>query len=169
MATTAEQLLEEIEKLSEQQLLTAALNKCNELLKLFPSNCSGYRKRSHINARMGKYDAAISDRDHVIVASNARASDFFFRGIWHLRQGKPSSAVSDFTKVIEVESKDSPSYYTESAYYYRALAHLRLHSYSNALEDCRQLRDGFAIWVDDGIVSKHDIEKAAMERVSIDR
>jgi hypothetical protein len=59
----------------------------------------------------------------------------WFRGLWSLELGDPTTAVQDCTTVIELENESDPSGYWEAALQLRALARLLLGQFDLAQRD----------------------------------
>ena len=136
-----------------------ALAICNALIEAHPSIPWGLRKRAAIYAYMGDFRRAIADITEVI-EKGPECRDLFYRGWWHFETDAAAEAVADLTMTIDLEELDA-AYHTESAYFFRALALLRLGRYEDALADCKHVREDFLIHLRSGRVSRDDIIKLA--------
>jgi len=93
--------------------------------------------------------------------SSGGAQDYFFRGYWRLVIGDYENAIQDLTEAIDIEEKCDACPYSQSAYFYRAEAWLRLENYDAALDDCKNVDEGFSVYFIDRLKSKSDVVREA--------
>jgi tetratricopeptide (TPR) repeat protein len=138
-----------------------ALRLCNEVLSEHPSMLDGLRAKARIYAYTGAFNEAIVEMNTVIEQNPKDPGDYFSRGRWLLDSGKWTEALSDMTKTLNLGLELDLDYYTESAYFFRSVALLRLGRHSDALADCAHVRDDFLVHLWDGKISKSDILEQA--------
>jgi len=140
-----------------------ALKICDEVLKEHPNMVDAIRKKAAIHAYMKNHAEAIALLSFVIAEDPNEPGYYFTRAWSYLENGNLTEAVQDLTKSIELGSQRNFDYYTESAYFFRAVALLKLGRYSEAVADCEHVRDDFLIYLySTGKISKSDIlEQAA--------
>lgn len=118
-----------------------ALEICESMLSIFSNAYEIYETRSEIFHKMGDYERAFSDLEHVIALMPNEIAPLFRRGRWKLELGHYLDAIIDFSKVIDSNS----IYFREAAYYFRAEAYLYCHEYGKTLNDCQHVPEGFFI------------------------
>ena len=143
---------------------SAALSACNAIIQAHPNLLAPLRKRAQIYAHHADFRRAISQMSEVIDKGPAEPGDYFFRGWWRLEDDNAGESIGDFTNAIEIGDQVRDDYFTESAYFFRALANLRQGGYDDALADCEQVRDDFLIYLRSGQVSKASIVSEAQAR-----
>lgn len=159
--TTLDKRLEQAFQCSEKKNYSEALRLCSEVIVEYPNEPVGYRKRSHVYARMQQWKNAIEDLDHALSIDPQEPADYFTRGRLFLRVGDATRATEDLTKAIELGDYHGDHYYTEMARFFRAEALLRLHRYDEALSDCEHVRDDLQAYIYPAVKSKADIVKEA--------
>jgi tetratricopeptide (TPR) repeat protein len=144
-------------ELAKQGKYDEAVEMCTKYIEAHPDRREGYKQRSYVFARMKLWMDAIKDVNTLIAIGHDEPDDYFSRGRWELMAGDISSSIEDFSNVIEIERDFQRKYYTESAYFYRANAYIEMGFFEKAIEDCREIRDGFTVHLMGAIVSKEDI------------
>jgi tetratricopeptide (TPR) repeat protein len=134
-----------------------ALSACDAIIQAHPDLTAPLRKRAQIYAHKADFRQAIDDISSVIQKGPAEPRDYFFRGWWNIEDDNTSDAIKDLSEAIELGKQLSDDYFTESAYFFRAVASLRLGRYPDALADCQYVRDDFLIYLRSGQVSKAQI------------
>jgi tetratricopeptide (TPR) repeat protein len=153
--------IKEAYEYAKKEQYEKALGICNQYINDQLDEREGYKQRSLVLARMNNYEDAIRDLNRLIESGSEEPDDFFTRGCYSLEIGNQGDAIDDFTMVIKIEDKYSLSYYTESAYFYRAVANLMAKFYRNTIEDCEKVRDGFRVYVLGQIRTKEGIIEEA--------
>jgi tetratricopeptide (TPR) repeat protein len=139
----------------------AALSACEAIIQSHPDLTAPLRKRAQIYAHKADFKQAIDEMSTVIEKGSAEPGDYFFRGWWNLENDNAFDAIEDFTAAITLGRQLDSNYFTESAYFFRAIASNRLSRYAQALDDCKNVRDDFLIFLRSGKVSKEEIVKEA--------
>ena len=139
-----------------------ALRICDEVLEEHPNMLAAIREKAAIHAYVKNYEEAINLISDVI-AQDPNEPGYYFKRAWsYLENGNLAEAVQDLTKTLELGSQRNFHYYTESAYFFRAVALLKLARYSEAVADCEHVRDDFLIYLySTGKISKSDILEQA--------
>lgn len=153
-------------QLAKKGMYDEAIEICTEYIATHPDQREGYKQRSYIFGRMKLWEDAIRDVDILMNMGHEEPDDYFSRGRWHLMAGNVSSAIEDFSKIIEIERVLARKYYTESAYFYRAKACIEIGLFQRAIEDCEKIRDGFKVHLMGKLVSKADILSEARARLN---
>lgn len=153
--------LERAFQCSEKKDYPAAVKLCSEAISENPDDPIGYRKRSHIYARMGKWENALQDLDRVISLQCEEPADYFSRGRLRLRVANFEQAIKDFTKAIDLSEAYRDDYYIEMSRFFRAEALVRIGSYHDALTDCEHVRDEIRAYIYPRLKSKIDIVNEA--------
>lgn len=133
--------LELITRHSKKGNHTKALELCDSLICKFSDSYEFYETRSEIFYRMGDYENAMSDLNHVIKLMPNEKAPIFRRGRWKLKLGKYKEAIADFSTVIDSNS----SYFIDSAYYFRAESYLYCKEYKKVILDTKHIPDDFSI------------------------
>ena len=154
-------------KLAKEGMYDEAIQICGKYIAAHPNQREGYKQRSFIFGRMKLWKDAIKDVDILINMGHEEPDDYFSRGRWHLMAGNVSSAIDDFSKIIEIEGVLQRKYYTESAYFYRAKAYIEIGLFQEAIDDCEKIRDGFNVHLMGKLVSKADILSEARARLNL--
>lgn len=145
--------------------IDAAFNACNSFIAANPSSAYGFRKRAHLYTRRDDFDNAIKDMDEAIRISPDDSSHYFFRGWWKLENGDFEGAETDQSVAIKIDHENGSDFVYESAYFFRALARLRLGKFDEALSDSEQIPDDFLIYLKSiGKITKVEIVKEATLR-----
>ena len=143
-----------------------ALRICNEVLNEHPDMPYALRKKAAIYASMKEFPEATALMSDLIARSPNEVEYYFSRGRWYLANADWREAMADMTKTIELGSEQNFHYNTESAYFFRAVALMKLGRYSEAVADCEHVRDDFLIYLySTGKISKADILEQATKRL----
>jgi len=142
-----------------------ALRICDEVLKEHPNMLAAVRKKAAIHAYVNNFAEAIALMNDVIAQDPSEPDYYFSRGRWRLENGNFGEAVQDLTNTVKVGSQRNFHYYTESAYFFRAVALLKLGRFREAVADCEHVRDDFLLYLHStGKISKSDILEQATRR-----
>lgn len=144
---------------------SAALSACDAIIQAHPNLLAPLRKRAQIYAHQADFRRAIDQMSEVIDKGPAEPGDYFFRGWWKLEDDNAGDAIDDLTNAIEIGDQVRDGYFTESAYFFRAVANLRRGLYDDALADCGQVRDDFLIYLRSGQVSKASLVREAESKI----
>jgi len=139
-----------------------ALAICDALLDTDQGSVEVLKTRAQIYAHSGDFHKAIDDVSTIIDSSTSAPDDYFSRARWHIEVGNPAEALDDLNKVIEIGEEFSFHYYTESAFFYRAVAWLRLGHFKEAISDCQHVREDFLVYMRTGKISRADIIRLAL-------
>jgi tetratricopeptide (TPR) repeat protein len=142
-----------------------ALAICNGYIINNPNDRVGYKKRSFVFARMNLLEKAISDCNLLISLGHEEPDDYFSRGRWYLEVGNLDSSINDFTKVTQIENGLPEKYYTQSAYFHRAYAQLKMGLFQKAIEDCENIKDDYQAYIIDKVITKADIFLEAQSKL----
>ena len=139
-----------------------ALRICNEVLNEHPAMSYVVRKKAAIYADMKDFAQATALMSDLIAQNPNEVEYYFSRGRWYLANANWRETVADMTKILELGSGQNFHYFTESAYFFRAVAQLKLGRYREAVADCEHVRDDFLIYLHStGKISKSDILEQA--------
>ncbi|HEX7772478.1 MAG TPA: tetratricopeptide repeat protein [Pyrinomonadaceae bacterium] len=142
-----------------------ALKICNEVLSDHPDMPHAVRKKAAIYADMKNFAEATALMSHLIAQIPNELEYYFSRGRWYVANADWAEAVEDMTKALELGSEQNFHYFTESAYFFRAVALSKLGRHSEAVADCEHVRDDFLIYIySTGKISKSDILEQAARR-----
>jgi lipoprotein NlpI len=108
---------------------------CTELIEQFPMEPMPYYERGQAQNVLGLQRAALDDMTKAVERKPDEVRFAWFRGLWSLELGDPTTAVQDCTTVIELENESDPSGYWEAALQLRALARLLLGQFDLAQRD----------------------------------
>lgn len=136
----------------------------NELVVQHPASALAWSKRGHANARAGHLDAALKDIASAINLSPNEPAYRFTRGMWLVDNLHFAEAVVELNACIDLEAKWNDAYYAETAYFFRAIAHVYLGEYDEALSDCEHLSDDFSFWAINRIYTKAELVDHATRR-----
>lgn len=147
-----------------------ALQICNQIITENPAMTEGLNTRARIYELMDELEQAISDISAVIEIEPSQPDYYFNRGRWHLAIGRLNEAVKDQTKVLEIGKHNDFHYYDESAFFFRALAFLRLSMFEKALADCVNVGDDFLVYSAGlGKLTKEEVVRGAARQLSTDK
>jgi len=139
-----------------------ALRICNDVLNEHPGMFYAVRKKAAIYADMKNFAEATALMSDLIAQNPNELEYYFSRGRWYLANADWTEAMADMTKTIELGSAQNFHYNTESAYFFRAVARLKLGRNSEAVADCEHVRDDFLIYLySTGKISKSNILEQA--------
>jgi tetratricopeptide (TPR) repeat protein len=148
MSSSLESLILKAKQFARSGDNQKALSLADELVGRYPNEMEAWSLRGHLHARNHNYQEALADVTRAIDANPFEPSLFFDRGRYELVVGKEESAVTDFSKGLELCDHHKDDYYRESLYFFRAEAFLRLGRKHEALEDLVRVRDDFKTWID---------------------
>ena len=149
--------LHEALSLAKQNRFDEAIGICNSYIERHPKQRVGYEKRAHVYSITNELHKAIYDIDKIENLGLLNSGDYFYRGRWKLMVDDYNGAIDDLTLSIEDESKKNESYYSESSFFYRALAYLFVGNKNKVARDCVHVRDDFQVYVKGKIRSKADL------------
>ncbi len=143
--------------------IAAAFDACDSYIRANSLSAKGFRKRAGLHAKQTAFKEAIKDIDEAIRINPHDPSYYFFRGWWNLEMAEFVEAEKDQSIAIKIEGENGTSLVTESAYFFRALARLRMGEFEGSLTDSAQVSDDFLIYLKSfGKVTKADIVKEAI-------
>jgi len=145
----------------------AALSACDAIIQAHPELIAPLRKKAQIHAHQADFRQAIDEISSVIEKGPAEPRDYFFRGWWNLEDNNVDDAIEDLTAAIQLGEQLSDDYFTESAFFFRSLTHLRLGRYDEALEDSQNVRDDFLMYIRSGQVSKAQVVREATSKKAL--
>lgn len=151
---------------SEKKEFSEALKICSEVIENYPKCTEAYRERAYVYSRMKDWEKALLDINKAITLDLDNPADYFTRGRWLLITDNPQDAVEDFSKVLMIENEMNSAYFSETAYFFRALAYLDIGLYEKALNDCKEVRDDFALHFKSRLRSKREIQDFANSKLS---
>lgn len=158
--------LERAYQIAMKEQYKDALAMCNRVVSEYPKLPDGFRKRAAIYARKGDFQAAIGDISIAIEIDPSSSEHYFFRGWWQLEIGNFIDAETDQSNAIALGEEQGSSFFGESAYFFRALARLKLGKFREALADCEHVRDDFLIYLKSiGKITKSQIVTEAMRNL----
>jgi tetratricopeptide (TPR) repeat protein len=147
---------------TERKDYDGALRVCNEVLNKYPDMPHAVREKAAIYAAMKNFAEATALMSDLIAQNPNELEYYFSRGRWYLANADWTEAAADMTKALELGSEQTSNYFTESAYFFRAVALSKLRRYSEAVADCEHVRDDFLIYLySTGKISKSDILEEA--------
>lgn len=139
-----------------------ALRICDHILNEHPGMLYAVRKKAAIYADMKDFAQATALMSDLIAQNPNELEYYLSRGRWYLANADWTEAVADMTEALKLGSEQNFDYFTESAYFFRAVALSRLGRYSEAVADCEHVRDEFLIYLySTGKISKSDIVEQA--------
>lgn len=151
---------------SDKRDYQRALQICNQVIIENPATIEGLNTRARIFELMDELAKAINDMSAVIEIEPNEPDYYFNRGRWHLGIGNFDEAVKDQTKALEIGKLKDFHYYDESAFFFRALAFLRLSMFEKALSDCANVEDDFLVYsTGPGKLTKEEIVREASRQL----
>jgi tetratricopeptide (TPR) repeat protein len=127
-------------RLGEARLLA------DELTMQFAEEMQVWLLRSYLCALGEEYTQAILDLDRAIDLNSLEPHLFYSRGTYQFYLGNYTSALSDFTKGLDLCDFHQNDYYREELHFWRAEASLRLGRRLDALNDLSKVRSDFVTW-----------------------
>ena len=112
---------------------------CTDLIGRFPEEATLYYERGQARCVLGLQRPALDDMSKAVERNPKDPKFLFFRGLWSFELGDPTTAVRDFTAIIELETESDRSGYCENARFLRAAAHLSLGQFDLAERDLDHL------------------------------
>lgn len=149
--------------LAERREYDAAIQLCNGVLEEDPTNADALRRRAFTLARMNHLSEAIADMQTANKLLPLDPNDDFFCGYWSAELGEASQAIIFLTKVVEHEAARGDSHFSETARFFRSSAYLARGEGELALDDLAHVRSDFRTFLRDGLVSRSDLEQAALK------
>lgn len=162
--------LEEIDARRNRREYDIALRLCNKLLEECPDSHRVLRERAFLYGSMHRTELAIDDLTRVIALRPNEPCYFADRADYLIDARRYREAVDDLTEALRLCDVWRNDYYRATAHFVRAYAHLRLGHSSDALADCRHVRDNFSWWIEgalrskSGIVTEAEVMQANGER-----
>jgi len=155
----------EIRSLLSNSEYELALNKCDELIKLFPDAWNVYRMKADIYNDQKNYKEEWEVRQHLIAVNSEEPSDYYDLTRLALRLGYYREAVSMANMGISLCEKHNNLYYFQACYFYKANALLSLKKYDEVADACSHLDDGYGTYISNqGMVAKEDLIKKALDQ-----
>jgi tetratricopeptide (TPR) repeat protein len=139
--------LEQIKAIAKSGNRNEAIALIDELARVHPREDAIWAARAFVNDREGEWAAAIVDWSKAIDICK-EPHYYYMRGICLFQTKDYRNAICDFTKLIELCHVYKSDYYRESAYLFRADAHIRLGEFADARSDCLQVRNDMRTWTD---------------------
>ncbi len=99
-----------IHKRSEQETLTAELERLNRQIEQDPDKVQNYIKRAQRYFYLHEFDAAINDLDRAIQLDDEQDQAYFWRGMVHGRNGRIDQGIADLTEYIKRVPDSSQAY-----------------------------------------------------------
>ena len=132
--------LTQVARLSVADQYGPLIELCTELIGRFPEEPTLYYERGQARQVLGLPRPALDDMSKAVERKPKEIKFLFFRGLWSLELGVAyTTAVLDFTTIIELEDASDPSGFCEPARLSRALAHLSLGQFDLAERDLDHL------------------------------
>lgn len=126
--------LAQVQRLSVANNFGPLIELCTELIGRFPEEPTLYYERGQARYVLGLQRPALDDMIKAVERKPREPKFLFFRGFWSFELGDPTTAVLDFTAIIELESD-----FCDDARFLRAAAHLSLSQFDLAERDLDQL------------------------------
>ncbi len=117
-------------------------------MERYPNEMEAWSLLGHLHARNHNYQEAIANIARAIDVNPLEPSLFFDRGRYELALGMEKSAVTVFSKGLELCDHHNDDYYRESLHFFRAEALIRLGRKREAVEDLVHVRADFKMWTD---------------------
>jgi tetratricopeptide (TPR) repeat protein len=114
----------------------------------YPNEMEAWSLRAYLHARNHNYQEVVADVTRAIDVNALEPSLFFYRGRYDLVLGKEESAVTDFSRGLELCDRYNDDYYRESLHFFRAEAFVRLGRKREALADLAHVRNDYKMWID---------------------
>ncbi len=131
-AQSARQYFKAGEDFYESMSYFDAIEQYTKALELDPDYDKAYVSRAAAYTRIGDYEKAAADYDRALVFNDKDENLYYLSGrVWHL-QGKNNIALSKLNQAISLKGN-----FLE-AYQERAVVHMNLGMYDEALEDCKR-------------------------------
>ena len=125
-----------------------AISLADELVGRYPNEMEAWSLRAYLHARNHNYQEAVADVTRAIDVNALEPSLFFDRGRYDLVLGREESAVTDFSRGLELCDRHNDDYYRESLDFFRAEAFVRLGRKREVLADLVFVRDDYKMWID---------------------
>jgi len=77
------------------------LQDCNEMIKRFPHDGSGYYQRADAYAALKEFDKALADYAKMIEIDPMRPGPYINRALVYLQMNRPKDALADYEKALE--------------------------------------------------------------------
>jgi tetratricopeptide (TPR) repeat protein len=135
----------------------SALELCAASLEVCPNDYRVLRERAYVYERMGDLAKAIDDISLVIGQRPRDPAFLFERSLWWLNEGNYDQAIADTSEVLRLCDEWRNDYYREIAHFFRAYAALKLSRPSDALADCKQVRDDCCWWIQGALCKRSDL------------
>ncbi|MDM5181543.1 hypothetical protein F2P44_31745 [Massilia sp. CCM 8695] len=153
-----ELILHSSNKLAAAGELEDALAVCNWLIEDQRTAVAGLRQRAAVKLQFSDVDGAIRDLQKVVSISPYEPADFYFLGLQLLKVGSTVDAISAFTSAIGADVQAGSVYYTEGAFFFRAVCRLKMCDYDEAIADLSSVGPGFKTHVaNEGVRSREQI------------
>lgn len=112
------------------------LEKLSEDIRKNPQNDEAYYQRGMIKyKKLEDYKGAIEDYDKAILINSKNRMAYFFRGNAKRELKECSSAITDYSKFLEINSNSSNDSVSSMAYYYRGVCKVTLENYEEGIKD----------------------------------
>jgi len=158
--------LQRYQFLLEHGDISAALNICDEFILAKPRAAIGFWKKATLFARQNQFQEAVATIDEAIRLHPDDARYHFFRGWGNFEIGNYRAAETDQTIAIQLEKETNSTVLIESAYFFRALARIRLDEFEDALTDADEVSEDFLIYLEsEGKLTNKNIKEYARNRM----
>jgi tetratricopeptide (TPR) repeat protein len=146
MSTDLDGLISKAKSLKRSGDAEGAMSLAHELVKRYPDEMDSWSLRAYLHAGGGNYELATADLTLAIAINSMEPVLFWHRGRYESRQGKYQSAVSDFSRGLELCDHYKDDYYREALHFFRAEALINIGKKREALADLDHVRDGLKTW-----------------------
>lgn len=116
--STAEEYRGRIASLFQDKEYAAAIEMCNEALKLDPKNAFALMVRGECFNQLSKLDEAVRDLEEAVKLDATMAGAFIYLGNAYLGKGEDKQAVANFEKAIRLNPNSAYAYFSRGLTYY---------------------------------------------------
>ena len=146
MDTDLDGLISKAKSLKRSGDAEGAISLANELVQKYPDEMDSWSLRAYLHASGSNYELATADLTHAIAINSMEPVLFWDRGRYESKQGNYQSAVSDFSRGLELCDHYKDDFYREALHFFRAEALINIGKKSEALADLDHVRAGLKTW-----------------------
>jgi tetratricopeptide (TPR) repeat protein len=146
MTTNLDQQISTAKNLDGSGDSDGAMLLATKLVEQHPNEMEVWSLRAYLHASKHNYERAVADLTRAIAINSMEPVLFWNRGRYESKEGNYQSAVSDFSRGLELCDHYKDDYYREALHFFRAEVLINIGKKREALADLDHVRDGLKTW-----------------------
>ncbi len=155
-----EKQIKRIQALKSKGSYEDGIKLCNDFLEKYPKAWIGYREKADILCLQGKHQEAMIERQKLAELNSEEPADYYDLARLALTLGDNTNCVKWADTCLSWSKIHQHTYYCQASNFYKAVALKNLGCFTDALEVCGSLDDGYGTFISgEGFVVKEDLIK----------